>query len=231
MKILVDFLEEVLQSWDMRGYFYLPSCVIWRPYPVLSTHTFKTYTQVYVFWDVLKNKIYQLNNLIGTLVFFFWVVVQSLSHVWLFVIHGLQHQTSLSFTISQSLLILMSIESVILYNHLILCLLLLLLPSVFSSIMVFSIWCSLYQMAKVLELQLQYRSFQWIFRVDFLWDWLVWSCSSRDCTTIQKHQFFGVRPFLMVQLSHPYMTICKTTALTIQTFVDKVMSLLFKYAV
>ena len=147
------------------------------------------------------------------------------------VIHGLQHQTSLSFTVSQSLLILMSIESVILYNHLLLCLLLLLLPSVFPSIMVFSIWCSLYQMAKVLELQLQYRSFQWIFRVDFLWDWLVWSCSSRDCTTIQKHQFFGVRPFLMVQLSHPYMTTGKTIALTIQTFVDKVMSLLFKYAV
>ena len=37
------------------------------------------------------------------------------------------------------------------------------------------------QVAKVLEFQLQYQSFQWIFRIDFLWDWLVGSpCSSRD---------------------------------------------------
>ena len=40
---------------------------------------------------------------------------------------------------------------------------------------------SLHQVAKVLELQLQHQSFQWIFRVDFLWDWLVWSrCCPRD---------------------------------------------------
>ena len=40
---------------------------------------------------------------------------------------------------------------------------------------------SSHQMAKVLELQLQHQSFQWIFRVDFLYDWLVWSsCSPRD---------------------------------------------------
>ena len=40
---------------------------------------------------------------------------------------------------------------------------------------------SSHQVAKVLELQLQHQSFQWIFRTDFLWDWLVWSpCSPRD---------------------------------------------------
>ena len=40
---------------------------------------------------------------------------------------------------------------------------------------------SLHQVAKVLELKLQHQSFQWIFRVDFLWNWLGWSlCSSRD---------------------------------------------------
>ena len=44
-------------------------------------------------------------------------------------------------------------------------------------------------------------------------------------TTIRKHQFFSI--FIMVQLSHPYMTVGKTIALTIQTFVVKVMSLLF----
>ena len=46
-------------------------------------------------------------------------------------------------------------------------------------------------------------------------------------TTVQKHQFFGTQFFLIVQLSHPYMTTGKTLALTRQTFVGKVMSLLF----
>ena len=46
------------------------------------------------------------------------------------------------------------------------------------------------------------QSFQWIFKTDFLYDWLVWSpCSPRD--TVQKHQFFD-SAFFMVQLSHPY---------------------------
>ena len=41
--------------------------------------------------------------------------------------------------------------------------------------------CFLHQMSKVLELQLQHQSFWWIFRVDFLYDWLIWSpCSPRD---------------------------------------------------
>ena len=38
----------------------------------------------------------------------------------------------------------------------------------------------LHLVAKLLELQLQYQSFQWIFGVNFLQDWLVWSCSPRD---------------------------------------------------
>ena len=45
--------------------------------------------------------------------------------------------------------------------------------------------------------------------------------------TVQKHQFFGTRLSLKVQLSHPYMAIGKTIALTRWTFVSKVMSLLF----
>ena len=50
-----------------------------------------------------------------------------------------------------------------------------------------------HQVAKVLEFQLQQQSFQWVFRVDFLYDWLVWSpCCPRDSqvfssTTIQKN--------------------------------------------
>ena len=67
-------------------------------------------------------------------------------------------QGSLSFTISRSLLKLMSIELVMLSNHLIICHPLLLLPSIFPSIRVFSNKSALPQVAKVLELQLQYQS-------------------------------------------------------------------------
>ena len=67
-------------------------------------------------------------------------------------------------------------------NYLILCSLLLLLPSIFPSIRLFSQWLSsCHQVAKVLQLQLQHQFFRWIFRVDFLQDWLVWSpCCPRD---------------------------------------------------
>ena len=66
--------------------------------------------------------------------------VQSLSHVWLFVTPWTAaHQASLSITNSQSLLKLMSIELVMSSNHLILCCPLLLLPSMFPSLRVFSI--------------------------------------------------------------------------------------------
>ena len=65
--------------------------------------------------------------------------VQSLSRVWLFAIPWTAaHQASLSFTISQTLLKLMSIQSVMLANHLILCRLLLFLTSIFPSIEIFS---------------------------------------------------------------------------------------------
>jgi len=73
-----------------------------------------------------------------------------------------------SFTMSWSLLKLMSVESVMLSNHVIICCPLLLLPSIFPSIRVFSNELSLCQVAKVLEHQLQHQSSQWIFRVDFL---------------------------------------------------------------
>ena len=69
-------------------------------------------------------------------------------------------QVSLSFTISRSLLKLISIESVKPSNHLILCRPLLLLPSIFPSIRVSSSESTLHQMAKALELQLQHQPFQ-----------------------------------------------------------------------
>ena len=64
--------------------------------------------------------------------------VQSLSHVWLFATPWTAHQASLSITSPQGLLKLLSIKSVIRSNHLILCHPLLLLPSIFPSIRVFS---------------------------------------------------------------------------------------------
>ena len=87
---------------------------------------------------------------------------------------------------------------------------------------------SLHQVAKVLELQ--HQSFKWIFRVDFLWDWLVWyPCSPQDCQeSSSAPQFESINSlalsFFMVQLSHPYMTTGKTIALILSV---KVISLLF----
>ena len=91
---------------------------------------------------------------------------------------------------------------------------------------------SSYQVAKVLELQLQHQSFQLIFGVDSFQDWLVWSlCSPRDSQeSSQMSQFKNINfcsAFFIFQLSHLYMTIGKTMALTQWTFIGKVMSLLF----
>ena len=90
---------------------------------------------------------------------------------------------------------------------------------------------SSHQVAKVLELQLQHQSYQWTFRTDFLYNWLVWSpCGPKDSRvfsniTVQRHQFFSTQLSLWSN-SHPYMT-GETIVLTRQTFVIKVMSLLF----
>ena len=78
------------------------------------------------------------------------------------------YQASLSITNSWSLLKLMSTESVMPSNHLILCRPLLLLPSIFPSISLFQWVSSLHQVAKILEFQLQHQSFQWIFKTDLL---------------------------------------------------------------
>ena len=96
--------------------------------------------------------------------------VQSLSRVWLFVTPWTAVcQAFLSITNSLSLPKLMSIESVMPFNHLILCHPLLLLPSIFPSIKIFSIESALHiRCPEVLELQLQHQSFQWTPRTDLL---------------------------------------------------------------
>ena len=107
--------------------------------------------------------------------------VHLLSRVWLFVTPWTAaRQASLSIANSRSLLKLMSIELVMPSKHLILCHPLLLPPSIFPSIRVFSNE-SIHQVTKVLEFQLQHQSFQWTFRIDFLQDGLAGSpCSPRD---------------------------------------------------
>ena len=89
------------------------------------------------------------------------------------------------------------------------------------------------QVVKLLELQLQHQSFQRVFRVDFLLGWLVSSpCIPRVSQESSqapslKASILWYSAFFMVQLSQPYMATGKTIALTMQTFVGKVMSLLF----
>ena len=114
-------------------------------------------------------------------------------------------------------------------NHLILCHPLLLLPSIFPSISLLQWVSSSHQVAKLLEFQIQHQSFHWIFRTDFLYDWLVWSpCSPRDSQeSSPTPQFKNINSLVLSQLLHPFMTTGKTTALIRQNFVGKVISLPF----
>jgi len=161
--------------------------------------------------------------------------VQSLSHVQLFVAPWTTaHQASLSITNSQSLLKLMSIESVMPSNHLIFCCPLLLPTSIFPNIRVCSNesalhirWPKYWSFSFNISPSNEYSG--WIsFRVDWL-DLLAVKGTLQSL--LQHHSSKASIPqcsaFFIVQLSHPYMTTGKTIALTRQTFVGKVMSLLF----
>ena len=158
----------------------------------------------------------------------FLVVVQLLSCVRLFATPWTTAcQASLPFTIFWSLLKLTSIESVMPSNHLILHL----PPSPpainLSQLQGLFQWDgSSHRVAEVLKLQLQHQSFQWIFRVDFLKGWLVWSSllTKRlsgvfSSTTVWKHHFFGAQPslwsnshihiWLLENHSFDYMDLCQ----------------------
>ena len=150
--------------------------------------------------------------------------------------HELQHarQASLSLTISQSLLKLMSIESVMPSNNLILCRPLLLLPSIFPSIQVFSnesalcIRCPKYWSFSFNISPSNEYSGLISFRTDCL-DLLVVQGTIKSL--LQHHSskasILQCSAFFIVQLSHPYMTTGKIIADYIWTFVGEVMSLLF----
>ena len=161
--------------------------------------------------------------------------VQSFSHVRLFATPWTAaHQASLSLTISWSLLKLMSVESVMSSNHLILCHPLLLLPSIPPSIRVFS---------NESALRIRWPKY-WSFSFNispssehpglifFRMDWLDLLAVQGTLKSLLQHHsskasILRLSAFFIVQLSHPYMTIGKTLALTRWTFVGKVMSLLF----
>ena len=160
--------------------------------------------------------------------------VQSLSHIQLFVTPWTAAcQASLSITNSQSLLKLMSIESVMPSNYLILC-----LP--FSSHFQSFPASVSFQMSQFFASGGQYWSFRFNISpsneysglISFRMDWLDLPAIQRTLKSLFQHHSSKasiVRPsaFFIVQLSHPYMTTGKTIALTRQTFVGQVMSLLF----
>ena len=129
---------------------------------------------------------------------------------------------------------LMSIESVIPSNHLVLCHPLLLPPSIFPSIRVFSNesalcirWPKYWSFSFSISLSNEHSGL-----LSFRMDWLDLLAVQETLKCLLQHHslkasILQCSPFFMVQLSHPYMTTGKTIALTRWTFVGKVMSLLF----
>ena len=148
-------------------------------------------------------------------------------------LHGLKHTRLAFITSSQTLLKLMSIESVMPSNHLILYHPLLLQPSIFPSIRVFS-------NKSVLHIRWpKYWSFSFSISpcngyselISFRMDWLDFLAVQGTLKSLLQHHsskalILCCSDFFIVQLSHPNMTIGKTTALTRWTFVGKVTSLL-----
>ena len=143
-------------------------------------------------------------------------------------------QASLSITNSWSLLKLTSIESMMPSNHLILCHPLLLLPSIFASIRVFSNesilrirWPKYWSFSFNISLSNEYSGLI-SFRVDLLHLLPVQGTLKNFLQHYSsKASILWHSAFFIVQLSHLYMTSGKTIALTRWTFVDKVVSLLF----
>ena len=147
-------------------------------------------------YDLLSN--YTKGHRHAYIVYMLHIVAQSLSHVPLFAtLWTAVHQASLSFTNSLNLLKLISMESVMSSNHLILCHSLLLFSSIFPSIRLFS-----HESAFPIRWPKYWR--------------LSFSISSK-ASVLWHSAFFIVQP------SHPYMTSGKTIVLTIQTFAGKVM--------
>ena len=155
--------------------------------------------------------------------------VQSLSHVRLFATPWTAaRQASLSNTNSRSLLKLMSIESVMPSNHLILCHPLLLPSSIFPSIRVFSNesvllirWPKYWSFTFSISPSNEYSGL-----ISFRMNWLDLLAVQGTLKSLLQHHSSKTSTLWHSAFSHPYMTTGKTIALTRQTFVGKVMSLL-----
>ena len=159
--------------------------------------------------------------------------VHSLSHVQLFATPWIAAcKTSLSITNTQGLLKLMSIHSVMPSNHFILCCPLLLMPSIFPSIRVFSNESALcirwyWSFSFSISPSNEYSGL-----ISFRMDWLDLLAVQGTLKSLLQHHsskasILRCSAFFTVHLSHPYMTTGKTIALTRRTFVGKVMSVLF----
>ena len=137
-------------------------------------------------------------------------------------------QVSLSITNTHSLLKLMSIGSMIPSNHLILCCPLLLLPSIFPSIRVFSkesvlriSWPKYWSFSFSISPSNEYSGLK-----SFRMDWFDLLEVQETLKSLLQHHnskasILQYSAFFLFQISHPYMTIGKTIALTIWTFVRK----------
>ena len=141
-------------------------------------------------------------------------------------------QSSLSFTVSWSLLKLRSIVSVMPSNHLIFCHPILLLPSIFPSIRVFSNELALHiRWSKCCSFSFSVSPSNEYLRLTFFRIyWFDLLAVQKSLRSLLQHyswkaSILWLSVFSMVQLSHPYMTTGKMIVLTIWTFVSKVMSL------
>ena len=163
------------------------------------------------------------------------VVVQLLRCVWPFATpRNATCQAFLSFTVSQSFLRLMFTESVIPTNHLILGHPRLLPPSIFLNIRVFSNelalrirWPKFWSFSSSISPSNEYSGL-----ISFRINWFDLLAVQEILQSLLQHHNLKASvlqwsAFFMVQLWHPYMTNGKSIALTLRTFVNKVMSLLF----
>ena len=162
------------------------------------------------------------------------IAVQLLSQFQLFATSwSTASRTTLSFTITCSLFKLMSIKSVMPSNHLVLCRPLFLPPSIFPSIGIFSNELALpIRWPKYWNFSLSISPYNEL--ISFRTDWLdLLEIQGTLRNLLQHHSskpsILWHSAFFMVQYSHPYMTNGKTIALTIQTFVGKVMYLFLIY--
>ena len=192
------------------------------PNDLLHLSSFVILSLLYFYWG---RKLYQ-SRIFSSVQFSRSVVTDSLPWI-------TARQASLFITNTWSSLRLTSIESVMSSNHLILCHPLLLLPSIFLSIRVFS---------NESALRIRWPKY-WSFSfnispsnehpglISFRMDWLDLLAVQGTLRSLSQHHSSKASillclSFFIVQLSHPYMTTGKTIALTRQTFVGKVMSLL-----